>query len=246
MIKREIQYSYHDCKVKLMFIGLLFIFINSINVNLCLQNFDIMNIVTADQYFFYIFKGAKYINNIQQFTFPTVWLLSNMLIIFINGSYFKEQLSRNSLYIITRCGRKKLWINKLSCTLLNIFYYYFVIFIITYFAGIIFFKGSMDANVYFDVIVLYVFTSTMFTIVINTLCLVMDLKYASLVCIIVLFLSIFSRNGFMPGQQSILLRHMPYDKVSNLTILKSFVYCVVVSIIAFFIGMKIIENKDIY
>ena len=79
----------------------------------------------------------------------------------------------------------------------------------------------------------------------SVISLVIDYKYSLLIVTVLLIESVYIESNFMPGQHSIILRHIPYDVEHNLSLAKSMIYTSVVFIVALGVGIKLSSKKEI-
>ena len=78
------------------------------------------------------------------------------------------------------------------------------------------------------------------------LSLVINPKYSSLINIVLLILSLVISSSILPGQHCLILRHVPFDDIGNLTLLKSVLYNFVLSAVTIIAGYITFLKKDIY
>lgn len=173
----------------------------------------------------------------------------NFFIVFIIGSYIYDDLKNNGVYILSRVGNTKyFWISKVLWIIINNLIYYLIVFGIAVIAGKIFSGSSLEKDLIETLgtlFILYFTTSIALCLLNATLSLIVKPVYAYLIIILLLAFSIFLKNNLLPGQHSLILRHVPFDKIYNLTLWKSLIYNFVLSITAIFVGGRVIYKKDI-
>ncbi|WP_286909819.1 hypothetical protein [Clostridium sp. UBA1652] len=150
---------------------------------------------------------------------------------------------------MSRVGNTKyFWISKVLWIIINNLIYYLIVFGIAVIAGKIFSGSSLEKDLIETLgtlFILYFTTSIALCLLNATLSLIVKPVYAYLIIILLLAFSIFLKNNLLPGQHSLILRHVPFDKIYNLTLWKSLIYNFVLSITAIFVGGRVIYKKDI-
>jgi len=254
LIKRDVRYSFNINFIAYLLILIFFILLNFITIYK-LSPFQRLNRIDL---FYELYKGIPYIENIKDFSFPLIWFLINSSLLFIVGSYTYEDLKKNGVYLLTRVGKLEyFYLSKVIWIIGNVLFFYFCIFGISFIEGLVALPRASGMNLFLDVkissnnfiftmVVLYIITSITLCVFQTLLSLVIKPAYAYLITIIVLCISIFSKNWIFPGQHSLLLRHEPFDKLHKLTLEKSISYNVILLILLFIIGCIYTSRKDIY
>lgn len=183
---------------------------------------------------FEIFKGISYEDiSFKNFDFPLVWFMVNFFIVFIVGSYMYDDLKNNGVYILSRIGNPQyFWISKVLWIIINNLIYYLIVLGIAVIAGKRFSGSSLEKDLIETLgtlFILYFTTSVALCLLNTTLSLIVKPVYAYLIIILLLDFSIFLKNNLLPGQHSLILRHVPFDKIYNLTLWKSLIYNFVLS-----------------
>lgn len=159
------------------------------------------------------------------FEFPYVWLLLQLSIATINGSFIKDDLFSHSSFVRIRAKSTwKLWISKVIFCLILTFILYIFLFGILYciwkFSGqtttqwtiysenlIRFTKLQLSQNQMILYSILLNFLGTiLITIIYGTLSLIMRTVYSYIICVALLFTSVFSDNFILLGNESMLVR----------------------------------------
>lgn len=192
---------------------------------------------------FDLFKGEGYIIDMKEFSFPLAWFLCNIAIIYFIGQYLYKDYKFNGLYVIIRSSKERYWIAKILCSITMIIIYYIIIFGFAYLCQ---FLVRENTIINFEMIILYTTTSIMLVIVSNLISLLSNFKYSFLFISILLILAVVVGNNYIPGQQSIIVRHAPYDFEHGLTLVKSLSYNAIVSIIGMYVNILVIRKKEIY
>ena len=239
LLKRELAFMFRINAFKYIIIILFFIFINLILASRINSYRD----STLINFFWEVFKGVEYCTNLEEFRFPTFWLLINIIIIYIIGDYIQKDYNSNGIYVVTRCGKRRFWISKVIVSIINVITYYLIIFSITFIIGKIFTNDSLKLD--YQTIILYITTTIMLVVFNSCISLFMDFKYSYLVIIMLLVLSVFLKSSLLPGQHSLILRHVPYDIEHGLSLIKSVIYNTILSITFIVIGLKFAKKKDI-
>lgn len=245
MYRSNLKYSCKRFSTNLIIVALITITINMINIY-ALKQISSSGIVTVKDYVFYIYKGIRYITPENPFHVPFIWLICNISILGLNIGYMEKELAQNSIYIVSRCGKTKFWFSRVMAAMVNIVLFYLIIFCITWFMASLFYKIENNYKLYVNIFALYVLTSAMMVMISYTLMIFISGRYALIISTILLITSIFSSLKIMPGQHSLIMRHIPYVNTNGLTIMYSVLYNTVIIIVCTFIEGKFIEKKDIY
>lgn len=252
LLKRDLLYSYKQNIVK--YLSVLFIitiiFFIVINKLHSRGNSSISTII------FEIFKGISYDVDYSNLDFPIMWFLINSLIIFITAGHVNEDLKINAVYLMNRCSRLEVWTSKVLWLIITVIIYYTFIFLIIFIMA----KGLhigwesyselcnirvSTVKLLLDTFIIYVTTSITLCILHITLSLTINYNYSYIILIIIILISVFTKNNLLPAQHSLLLRHEPFDLIHNLSIIKSLLYNLVLSIILIIISIKLVLYKDI-
>ena len=239
-IKREIVFTMNKNKIRFLVVSLLYIIISLLKVS-NIKSFENNN--SGINLVFELFKGVGYFDSYIEVTFPYIWLFTNTVIIYIIAVNCSIDIKNSCISIITRCGKSNYWISKTISAIMTVIVYYLLIFTIAYIIPVL----LIDSNLIIDIklIVLYISTTIMIIVIGNCLSIKIDYKYVILILVGILAVSVFINNSYFPGQQSIILRHMPYDKVHKLSFSKSIIYNSIITGIGFIFGYKLSSKKDI-
>lgn len=244
MIRKEIIYSYKKNSNKFIICFILILLINLINIYMIKKNG--VDLCTNESYIFDLFKGAEYFQNSINIEIPYIWIVLNITVISLSCNCLEKGENNEAIYAIMRYGKVRFWFIKEVCTVINIIIWYSMIFGVTWIMSTICFKRDFNFQFYAQIFSLYILTSIMFSIINSTLNIFIKSKYAYISTISLLVISLVSNFKFMPGQQSILLRHVPYNMISGITTVYSIVYDILISIICIYVQYKYIKYKDIY
>ncbi|MFT8352935.1 hypothetical protein, partial [Clostridium saccharoperbutylacetonicum] len=205
---------------------------------------------------FEIFKGISYDIDYSNLNFPAIWFFINALLIFIVSGYVNQDLKINAAYLMNRCSRSQIWTSKILWVIINVIIYYMLIFFAIFIIGNLFdikWKDYCELNgvgvstikLLLDTFIIYVTTSITLCILDITLSLMINYNYSYIILIIIILISIYTKNNIFPAQHSLLLRHVPFESIHNLSVSKSVLYNLIVSIILIIISRKLILYKDI-
>lgn len=239
LIKREFKFMFMKNLAKYIVTFILFVGFEFI------QAYKISNSVInkGPNFTLEVFGGIDKFVGFEQFKFPLFWFVCNLLIIYIIQDYIQDDLKVNSIYVMSRVGRERYWLVKILVVILNIGIYYFIIFGINYLLGKIYFNSIFRMD--YKIITLYITTSIALILFNMCVSLVIDCKYSFLLISSILIFSTVSNIKFLPGQHSLILRHIPYSELEGITIIFSLIYNGVLSIISAVVGMLVIKKKDI-
>lgn len=67
-----------------------------------------------------------YYDNLQSYSFPTVWFVFHILICYFTLPYMREDLSQGGIQVITRTNRKLWWVSKCVLNISVVAAYYFI------------------------------------------------------------------------------------------------------------------------
>lgn len=261
IVKRDLLYGFSKNKVKYIIFALLIVLITVGMCNSIKSNEG--NIVDL---FFLNYRGIGYLDNIKELNaLPIIWITINVFVAFIVGDFVSEDLKRNSIYVITRTKRfKEYWVSKVYWVVINVFFIYLILFTTTYFIGglliedsIVWSKLSNDLiksilvkdvvarNFIIALIILYFTTSLAISFLQIYLTMFTKSNISYLIIVIVTCFSIFIDNQLLPGIHSMILKHDYFDNIHNLTLLKSILYNISLTLMFSYLGYRKITKKDI-
>lgn len=207
--------------------------------------------------FFLLYKDIKLTKDIK---IPMNWLVINIFFVFILGDFIYKNFRKDSNYILLKARKISLyWTSKCIWIILNVLFIYLIIISMTFLIGVLFlgfnFKNSilikdlLKVNMsHSKIIVLmlttYILTTISILFVQCILSLFLNSNISFLITILILCLSIVSKNKFFIGTHSMILRHNYFSLTNNLTIRFSIIYTFCISFILMFIGYKILKHKD--
>jgi hypothetical protein len=235
------------------FFGMIFLCINLVTVISTNNNHKLtdINLIFAN------LKGVPYFNGNDGFDLPMVWFIINLFIIFNLANYFYDDLKNNGKYILTRVKKVKyFYFAKVFWSIYNVLIYYILVFVIMITVSKIFLyqsnkwvliegiKMNKDELV-IKLFLLYFTTSTALVLLQNAISLILRPVYSYLVILLVIAISIFTVCNLLPGQQSLILRHVPFDNIHGLAVKESLLYNCLLSIFSIIAGYIIISKKDI-
>lgn len=248
LIKRDLHYGYEQNKNKYIIIALSFLIIALLQM----KKIGSTNEVNFEYIFFQFLKGVPYIT-FASVEIPFQWIIINGGIIYLIGNYMKDDFQHNGIYIITRTSKKSYWNSKIICCFINVLLYYIMLFFVIYLSiiiakdnNIIRINGEANFSEILNIFILYFTTSILLTSFYMILLLVMKENYSYCILMLILIISIFGSSDYWPGQQSLILRHVPYDTNSSLTFFKSLIYNFIGIVIVYLQGIMTIKHKDLY
>lgn len=225
--------------------------------------FSVINVISFNNIYdsecsnslFLVYKGSPYIKDNILSLFPFAWFIVNFFIIFIVGSNRNYSGKGLNLYFIVRCNKLNFWIGEIFYSMINVVIYYALAFSVTLILGKFLIMDSMsiviyetikvDAIKFFMIIaVLYVSTSMVAVLMQITFSLVIDKKYGFLINIILMILSVLTVQKILPYQHSLVLRHIPFNNMCNLSIKMSLIYNSSLFLIFLVLGYILILRKD--
>lgn len=191
---------------------------------------------------------------------PMNWLIINIFIIFILGDFISENIKKDSNYILLRSKKISLyWISKCTWIVINVLYIYLILIGLTYLLGGVVlgfdFKNSSLINnelvvksphltILISMITTYILTSITLVTIQCTLSIVMNSRYSFLITTLLLTMSIVSKNKFLIGTHSMILRHNYFNSEIGLSIAFSIIYTLLISVILMILGYKFLKHKD--
>lgn len=247
LIKRDFRFTFRNILLRNIFFSIIFLVFCFLTV---MKNKSIgMDNINL----FYIqLKGIKDVVGL-----PFIWLIVNFFIVFNLGDNFYNDLKKNGKYALVRCRNLKyFYIVKLFLLVCNTIIYYILLFGIMFLLSKIFLNLTQfslidginisNKELIITLFLLYTTTSISLVLIQNILSLVIKPKYASLIIVVVLLLSLIINSNILPGQHCLILRHVPFDNLNNLTLVKSILYNFILSIITAIVGYNVFLKKDIY
>lgn len=100
-------------------------------------------------------------------------------------------------------------------------------------------------ELFIKLFLLYYTTSTALALLQNTISLILKPAYSYLIILLLIAISVFTVSNLLPGQHSLILRHVPFDNIHGLVFRKSMIYNFVLSIFSIITGYIIFSKKDI-
>lgn len=252
LLKRDLLYGFKNNFLRFILSAVFFAAINFLEASKAASNGKI----NGTEFFFEIYKGAPFPGK-ESLMPPAIWLMILCLMLFITGSFFYDDLKKNGIYILTRTESKKyFFISKVLWVVINVLFFYAIIFSITIISGI--FLGGYPRTVLLCGIkinsiklismtfLLYVTSSIALSLFQGTFSLLIKPAYAYLITFMVTFASVYTENILLPGQHLLILRHFPFDVFHGLTLQVSVMYSLIVSAFSLMLSYAIFNKKDIY
>lgn len=253
ILKLDLIHGFNFYKKKLILFLAIMLILNIGNiVSIINYNGNLMDL------FFLIYKDSEF--NKTSMDIPINWLIINVFIIFILGDFISENIKRDSNYILIRSNKISLyWISKCTWIVINVFFIYLILISLTYLLGGIalgFNLGnsrligtklvikSSHLTIIVSMIATYILTSIALVLIQCTLSIVINSRYSFLITTILLTMSIVSKNKFLIGTHSMILRHNYFSSDIGLSILFSIAYTLFISIIFIILGYKLLKHKD--
>lgn len=251
LIKRDLRCSKKDIVIKFS----IFFFVFVLWELLYIYYYGDREIINPYSMLFRFFKGCEYIdiNNLKNglFIFPMDWLIVVSFILYAVGDYFHNDIKTNGRYVLIRV--KKLgymFLSKIIWAVLITILYYLILIALTIIIGFIFLSHPCSFKevffIAYNVFILYLGTSISMVVMLIFLTLIMEPVYSFFTVIFIYTLSIFLKSPLMPGQHGILLRHIPFTDIYNLTLGYSVIYNMIITIILVVAGMFLSSKKEIY
>lgn len=251
LIKRDIVFTFKSIFIKNIFMITVFFIMNIIIIS------NLHNRIKNKYLIFENLKGVPYFNLSQCFQLPLIWFLINLYIIYVLSSYFYYDIKNNGIYILTRVKNiKYFYLAKIFWIIYNVLIYYILIFLIIIIISKKFLNNSLkyviieniNVNIHqltIKMFLLYVTTTICLVLLHNTLAFIINPIYSYLVTLFIILLSVFSDNNLLPAQHSLILRHIPFDNIHNLSYMKSLMYNASLFSFLMIILYIILKNKDI-
>lgn len=265
LIKRDLIFGFENNKSKLISIFIVFAIVIWFNLlDLKGQAFELglgYNDINFIDLFFTIFKGIDY--NI--LPLPINWILINIYITYLIGSYCYNDLSQESSHMIVRMSnRRDIWISKVIWMLTTVFIFYAILSLIIVFFSFIIFNTSLEwsnfskistlniiqknfSSLEFILFTLSIYILSSMTLAIFQMLVSFIIKptYIYIVNILILMISIASNFLLIPIQGSLILRQNIFNSTYPINPLNSIIYNLLMFIIIFIIGVRYISKFDI-
>lgn len=208
--------------------------------------------------FFTIYKDLWF--NEISLDIPINWLIINVFLVFILGDFISENIKRDSNYILLRSKKIFLyWISKCTWIVINVIFVYLVLMGLTYLLGgaaLGFSLGNSSLidnelaikvphfTILMSMITTYILTSIALVFMQCTLSIVVNSRYSFFITTVILTMSIVSKNKFLIGIHSMVLRHNYFNIEIGLSITFSIIYTILISVILMILGYKLLKHKD--
>lgn len=252
LLVRDLKYGFKKNIFKIIWFILFFLFVIFLNAS----KLNSVNIKDANILFLEVFKGASSISQNSVKDIPILWIMINAFIILIIGDYVKYDFDKNSKYVFARIENKtEYWLSKVIWAIINVVFLNLLLLIILWILSKWPYNFSFatyndefqisSKRLFLYTFILYTTTLSVLSILQIEISLISNSIYAYLTVITLIVLSIFIDNNFLPAQQSLLLRHTPFNTKCNLSIFNSLIYNIVMLILLIIIGDWILRKKDI-
>ncbi|MEC0722228.1 hypothetical protein P8882_18415 [Bacillus haynesii] len=195
------------------------------------------------------------------FEFPFGWLLLQLSGAILINTYIKDDLFSHSAFVRIRAKSIfKLWVSKLLFSCITIIVFYFVLLFITWWIWKLSGHTTEELTVYGEMllryspfrlstsqlviysIVLNISGTFLVTFIFSFLTLIFKTIYSFVICSCILFLSIFSNNPILLGNESMLIRHPIFSSSPVVSVCISLVIVLTLCII-FLIGGGLYLSK---
>lgn len=265
LVKRDLIFGFANNRNKILSIFILLVIITYFNVlsvngqafELGLDSGDI-NFIDL---FFYTFKGIDY--NISPL--PVNWILINIYMTYLIGSYCYDDLSEESSHTIVRMrSRKEIWISKVIWMISTILVFYLMLLLIMSIFSTIMLNNSLEWSEFSKkgilsiviqdytslkfilfTILIYILSSMTLSIFQMLISFIVKPIYVYIVNTFILIISLFLNKFLIPIQGSIILRQNIFDATYDMNPLNSIIYNIMIFIIIFIMGIYYIEKIDI-
>lgn len=265
LIKRDLIFGFENNKYKFIFTILVFMIIIWINaINLKYKAFELSILsknVSFIDLFFMVFKSGSYDTS----SIPVNWILINIFLTYLIGSYCYDDLSEDSSHMITRMkSRIDIWISKVIWMMITTLSFYLIILLIIAFFSISMFDLSFEwsnfskfqilsimhknySGIQFISITMciYFLTSITMSILQMLISFVIKPKFIYIVNIFILMISLHSNKFIVPMQASLILRQNIFEIGSQFSPINSIIYNLFVFILIFILGLKYFKYMDI-
>lgn len=253
ILKLDLIHGYNFYKKKLiLFLAIMLILNIGYIVTINNYNGNLMDL------FFTIYKDLEF--NEKSLYIPINWLIINIFIIFILGDFISENIKRDSNYILLRSKKILLyWISKCTWIVINVVFIYLVVMSLTYLLGGAALGFSLESSSLIDnelvikvpsltilisMITTYILTSVALVLIQCILSIVVNSRYSFFIATVILTMSIVSKNKFLIGIHSMILRHNYFNIEIGLSITFSIIYTIFISVILIILGYKLLKHKD--
>ncbi|MEG1411493.1 MAG: hypothetical protein RSD36_16765 [Terrisporobacter sp.] len=265
LVKRDLIFGFKNNRNKLMSIFVLLIILTYFNVlSIDGQAFELgldsENINFIDL-FFYIFKGIDY----SIAPLPINWILINIYITYLIGSYCYDDLSEESFHMIVRMkNRKDIWASKVIWMVATILVFYLMLFLVISIFSTIMLNNSLEWSEFSKrsilniiikdysslkfilfTILIYILSSMTLSIFQMLISFIVKPTYIYIANICILAISLFLNKFLIPIQGSLILRQNIFDATYEIDPLNSIIYNLMVFIIIFVMGIYYIRKMDI-
>lgn len=252
LIKRDFMFTFKNILTKYILIGIAFFMINFLTIGNMNKNYK----MSITNFIFESLKGVPYFDGNDGFKIPMVWFIINFFVIFSLANYIYEDLKSNGRYILARVGKiEYFYFSKIIWAIFNVFIYYIILFLIMIISSKIWLSPSnklVDVQgIYINryalvskIFLLYFTTSTALVLLQNTLSLILKPVYSYLVILFLIAISVFTVSNLLPGQHSLILRHVPFDNIHGLEFDMSMIYNIMLSLFSIIAGYFIFLKKD--
>lgn len=259
LIIRDIKTSKKSILIKL---GIFFTIFTTYTL-LIIHRFHDYQIINSKSIILEVFKGCEYIEVSEglidkSFQFPTIWLFINSFIIYILGDYFYKDIKTNGKYLLIRVKKMQLiYISKIIWSIFLIILYYSILLLISGLLGYLFRTNTYEyidlnyfkigtINLIIDIFILYSLTSISLVIIFITLTLKIKPVYSFLIDIVLCISSLYVENKFFIGQHNLLIRHVPFDSIHDLTMHDSIILNFIIIIYFIIIGSIIASKREVF
>ncbi|CEK36219.1 hypothetical protein UMC2_30891 [[Clostridium] sordellii] len=265
LIKRDLIFGFTNNKLQFIFIFLVFMLVTwlySLNIKTSIIGLGLSpKDVNFIDIFYTVFKGIDYQ---MPPNLPVFWILINIYITYLIGSYCYDDLSEDSSHIVVRMkSRKYIWISKVIWMITTVIAFYLIILLILAFFSIIMFNISFEWSEYSKTymmhkvqnnysgiqfisftIFIYILTSITMSIIQMLISFMIKPMYIYITNISIIAIGIYSKEFIIPIQGSLILRQNIFDTSYPINPLNSTVYNLVVFVLIFIIGFKYIKKFD--
>lgn len=265
LIKRDLKVGFINNRYKFLGIILIFSLITLFNIvnikNEVLELGFSSKCINFIDIFFITFRGGEY----DASYLPITWILINIYITYLIGSYCYDDLSKDSAHLIVRMNnRKEIWISKIIWMIMNVIFFYVIInivialFSITMlgfdFAWSEFSRSTMlnsiqnkysSTEFVLFTLSMYILSSVTLAALQMVISLVIKPIYIYIVNISLISIALCVEKFIIPIQSSMILRQNIFDNTYPINPVNSVIYNLTVLIIVIIMGSKVINNIDI-
>lgn len=252
IIKRDLLYTLLEYKKTYIYLVIFYLFLNFIIVyryTSAIDN-DIFTILIKG------YGGIEFISLEKKIDIPIIWIIIHILIIILTTNIVSKNFNTSSKYILTRIESRNLfWISKIISIIFSVLLYYSIVFISFFVISFLFsnflsinFKsllGEYNFNIFLiKIIFLYIINSILLCTLSSTIGVLVDFKYAIVILVLIMIISLTGKSALLPAQGSIILRHAPYSP-DGINVIFLVTYNIVLSFILIILGCNLIDKKDI-